>query len=89
MTNIADSTENTADAIQNQATMCIEIQRQTDVAEEETRSMIDASKMADENVSSGSVIVKELRAQAETVEDMKACKEVLEEIYKLAVQLKS
>lgn len=68
MTNIADSTESTAEAIQEQASMCAEIQKHTDVAESETRNMIDASRRTDENVAEGSAMVKELREQAHNVE---------------------
>lgn len=68
MSNIADSTESTAEAIQQQATMCAEIQQKTDVAESETRNMIEASGKTDENVEEGSAMVKELKEQAHNVE---------------------
>ena len=68
MSNIADSTESTAEAIQAQANMCAEIQKHTDVAENETRNMIEASKRTDENVAEGSTMVRELKAQAHNVE---------------------
>lgn len=68
MTNIADSTESTAEAIQEQANMCAEIQKHTDVAERETRSMIEASRKTDEYVGEGSFMVKELKEQAHNVE---------------------
>ena len=68
MSNIADSTESTAEAIQAQANMCTEIQNHTDVAERETRNMIEASKRTDENVGEGSTMVKELKEQAHNVE---------------------
>ena len=69
MSNIADSTESTAQAIQEQATMCTEIQGHTDVAEHETRNMIEASKRTDENVAEGSAMVRELKEQAHNVEE--------------------
>lgn len=69
MSNIADSTESTANAIQEQATMCSEIKRQTDVAERETQNMIEASRRADENIEEGSAMVRELKEQARNVED--------------------
>lgn len=40
MNNIAESTESTAEAIQAQAAMCTEIQKKTDVAENETKNML-------------------------------------------------
>lgn len=68
MSNIAESTESTAEAIQEQANMCAEIQGHTDVAESETHNMIEASKRTDENVEEGSAMVRELREQAHNVE---------------------
>ena len=68
MNNIVDSTESTAVSIQQQATMCAGIQQQTDIAEKETGAMLAASKEADESVSQGAAMVKELREQAENVE---------------------
>lgn len=68
MNNIVDSTESTAVSIQQQASMCAGIQQQTDIAEKETGAMLAASREADESVSQGSVMVKELREQAENVE---------------------
>lgn len=68
MSNIAESTESTAEAIQEQAAMCAEIQQHTDMAERETQNMIEASRRTDENVAEGSDMVKELREQAHNVE---------------------
>lgn len=68
MNNIVESTESTAVAIQAQAAMCSEIQKHTDVAESETRSMIEASRLTDENVEVGSAMVNELKEQAHNVE---------------------
>lgn len=69
MRNIAESTESTAEAIQAQASMCAEIQKDTDAAEKETKSMIEASRQTDDNVAEGSSMVNELRKQAQNVED--------------------
>lgn len=68
MSNIAESTESTAEAIQEQATMCAEIQEHTDMAESQTHNMIEASKRTDENVEEGSAMVRELKEQAHNVE---------------------
>lgn len=68
MNNIAESTESTAESIQEQAAMCSDIQKHTDVAESETQNMIEASRRTDENVADGSNMVKELREQAHNVE---------------------
>ena len=59
MSNIAESTESTAEAIQTQAMMCTEIQKKTDVAENETQNMLAASKQTDKNVDEGADMVKE------------------------------
>ena len=72
MGNIAESTESTAQAIQEQATMCAEIQQSTDIAESETRNMIDASKRTTDNVNEGSRKVHELKEQALNVEQASA-----------------
>lgn len=67
MKNIADSTENTANAIQEQATMCNEIQNNTDQAEQKTESMIQASDRAKATITEGAQIIAELKNQAEIV----------------------
>lgn len=68
MSNIAESTESTAEAIQKQAAMCAEIQKNTDQAEEGTKAMIDASERTDETVEEGAGVVRELKEQAHNVE---------------------
>ncbi len=72
MSNIAESTESTALAIQEQATMCAEIQESTDVAERETQNMITASETTEQNVTAGSEMVEELKRQARNVEEASA-----------------
>lgn len=67
MGNIADSTESTAEAIQEQATMCTSIQEEADAAEKETSSMIAASKVTNVNIEEGASIVEELKQQAKNV----------------------
>lgn len=69
MSDIADSTENTAMAIQKQAAMCIDIQQKTGLAEEGTNSMLAASDVANKNIEEGALIVKELKQQSKNVED--------------------
>lgn len=68
MSNIAESTESTAESIQKQAVMCAEIRDNTDVAEKETVKMIDASNLTKENVSEGAKLVRGLKEQASNVE---------------------
>ena len=46
MGNIADSTESTAESIQAQASMCVEIRGASDTAENEIRSMLESSDNA-------------------------------------------
>ncbi|MCH5275040.1 MAG: chemotaxis protein [Lachnospiraceae bacterium] len=68
MNNIVKSTENTTEAIQEQASMCAEIQERTDIAEHATHNMIEASKRTDENIEEGAAMVRELKEQAHNVE---------------------
>lgn len=83
MSNIADSTENTAAAIQKQATMCIEIQEKTDIAGEKTNMMLSASNETHKNIEEGALIVDELKQQSKNVEE--AC-EVTVEVMQNLVQ---
>lgn len=69
MSNIAESTESTAEAIQKQAAMCAHIQQNTDKAESGTKAMIEASERTDETVEEGADVVKELKEQAHIVEE--------------------
>lgn len=68
MTNITDSTESTANAIQQQASMCAEIQQNTDKAETGINEMIQASDRTDRTVTDGAEVMKRLRKQSESVE---------------------
>lgn len=68
MSNIVESTESTAEAIQNQAAMCADIQDSMDKAEEGTKKMLEASESTDEMVDEGSAVVRELKEQAQNVE---------------------
>ncbi len=67
MNNIAESTESTAESIQKQAIMCAEITDNTDVAEQETIKMIEASNRTKGNVSEGVSLVRGLKEQAQNV----------------------
>ncbi len=69
MSNIAESTESTAQSIQKQAVMCAEIRDNTDTAEKETEKMIEASNITKENVSEGAKLVRGLKEQAKNVEE--------------------
>lgn len=69
MNNIAESSENTADAIQRQATMCTQIQEKIDAAEKETENMIDASMNATKDIMEGVNRVEELKKQSRNVEE--------------------
>lgn len=67
MENIADSTENTADSIQAQAAMCVEIHTASDTADGEIRAMMDASDRTMKTISEGSNEIRKLKEQAENV----------------------
>ena len=79
---IADSTESTAEAIQKQASMCVEIQGNTDSAESGIKAMIDASRQTDKTVKQGADVVEELKEQANNV----AVKSFVESIINISNQ---
>ena len=68
MTNIAESTDATAQSIQRQADMCMEIRSNTDAVEESIRNLTAASDRASEMVTQGADVVESLRKQSENVE---------------------
>ncbi len=68
ISNIAQSTGSTAEAIQQQALMCEEIHKNTDSAEKETEAMIDKANHTMENVAEGAKLVTGLKNQADNVE---------------------
>lgn len=72
MSDIADSTESTAEAIQTQAALCEEIRENTDKAEECTKAMIEASKRTDMTIEEGAEAVNELKEHARNVESSNA-----------------
>lgn len=69
MKNIADSSENTAEAIQQQLVMCNDIQENVKSAEQETAVMIEASKQTKTTVDDGVEIISQLKEQANMVKD--------------------
>lgn len=69
MTNIAESTDATAQSIQRQADMCMDIRSNTDAVEKSMKQLIDASGRADSMVSQGAEVVENLRRQAQNVEE--------------------
>ena len=68
ISNIAQSTGSTAEAIQQQALMCEEIHKNTDSAKKETEAMIDKANHTMENVAEGARLVTGLKNQADNVE---------------------
>ncbi len=69
MQNIAISTNSTAEAVQQQAVMCTEIQNETDMAEQGMERMIDAADHTGITVKEGAELILELKKQADLVED--------------------
>ncbi len=69
MQDIAASAESTAEAIQEEAVMCGEIQNNVDMAQEDAEKMLDSSNRVYDNVREGADIVKELKEQAGTVDE--------------------
>ena len=68
MNEIADSTSSTAEAIQEQAIMCNEINQNTGVASEKAQYMITSSERTLVNVSEGAKVITGLKEQAGNVE---------------------
>lgn len=85
MSDIVGSTESTAEAIQNQAAMCVDIQNSMDKVEEGTRKMLQASESTDEMIDEGSQVVRELKEQAQNVE--KASRVTVEVIERLTTKV--
>lgn len=69
MENIAESTESTAEAIQQQATMCGEITNSTQSAEKEIQTMFHATENTLNTVNEGVTLVNNLKAQSEIVNE--------------------
>ncbi len=68
MSNIAESTDATAQSIQRQADMCVDIRSNTDAAEASMQAMIATSGRAGDMVAQGSEVISNLRKQAMNVE---------------------
>lgn len=67
--NIAESTESTAEAIQQQADMCNGIQENITMAEQQTRQMIETSQNTLKAVEEGTKIVQGLEEQSVNVKE--------------------
>lgn len=67
--NIADSTENTAEAIQQQATMCLEIRKDSDDAENATERMVQASNTTSSTIMEGVELIHSLQQQSVVVKN--------------------
>ncbi len=80
--NIAESSESTAAAIQQQAEVCIGIEKNTDEAGKEMDNMVKASEVAKDNVHNGKVIIEKLKEQANIVGE--ASKSTVESTKRLA-----
>lgn len=77
MSNIADSTESTAQAIQQQAVMCQNIREYTEEGKTVTGNMIGESENVELSVGDGVTLVNELRSQADSVA---SASEIVEEV---------
>ncbi|MCM1184039.1 MAG: methyl-accepting chemotaxis protein [Roseburia sp.] len=87
MSNIAESTESTAQAIQEQAQMCTSIQESSDEVEKDTTRVETAAKNTSKNVAEGAALVHELKEQAEGVEQ--ASRETVEATSRLLSRVNS
>ena len=85
MQNIADSTMNTAENIQKEAEMCVDIQRISDETAGEIQQMLAASNRASETIDEGQKEIEQLKAQSKNVED--ASKITVDVIERLTAQV--
>ena len=85
MSNIADSSENTAQAIQRQAEMCAEIQTSVGDTESKVANISEASSRTIRTLEDGNDEVVKLKEQAESVE--KISDETVKVIEKLTAQV--
>lgn len=69
MQNIADSSMNTAENIQKQAEMCVDIQHISDSTSKEIKQMLEASDRTSLTISEGEAEIEELKAQSKNVEE--------------------
>jgi methyl-accepting chemotaxis protein len=90
MKDIADSTEMTAESIQTQATMCSEINVQTDQAEKVSNDMIQASQRVSSTMQSIVKEVEELKVQAGNVESAsRVTVDVVEELTRKVAEVEN
>lgn len=85
MQDIADSTENTSEAIQQQAIKCAEIEENTETVKERMQQMLERSDKTSENVSQGMGSIGELGEQAAILQ--KASKTTEDSIERLTAKV--
>lgn len=69
MQDIAASATSTAESVQQEAVMCSEIQKNVDMAEQETEKMKQSSDKVKSTIMEGAEIVTELKNQSNTVDE--------------------
>lgn len=72
MQDIADSTESTSEAIQQQAARCAEIEETTDAVKNQMSEMLESSNRTTENVAAGMELITELGNQANILQQASA-----------------
>lgn len=81
MENIAESTMNTAENIQKEADMCMDIRQVTEQTAEEIKRVLDASERTSETINEGQLEIEELKLQAQNVENAnKITEDVIERL---------
>jgi len=85
MENIAESTIHTAENIQKEAEMCVDIQSVAELTAVEIQHMMDASGRASMTIGEGKIEIEELKGQSKIVED--ASKTTVEVIERLTQQV--
>lgn len=82
MHNISESTNLSAESMQEQAGMCADIKKETDAAEQGIENMMNSADVVMENITEGTVNIKELKEQAEVVNAVNA--ETIESVNRLS-----
>ncbi|MBE5946500.1 MAG: hypothetical protein E7259_06110 [Lachnospiraceae bacterium] len=72
MHDISSSTNGSAEAMQHQASMCADIEKQADTAEQSIENMINSAEVVIGNIAEGTMRVNELKEQAHEVNTVNA-----------------
>lgn len=82
MHNISDSTNLSAESMQQQTRMCADIKKETDAAEQGIENMMNSADVVMGNITEGTINIKELKEQADVVNTVNA--ETIESVNRLS-----